>query len=365
MAYLNGLKGIADRVNKIDAQKNFNLMEIDIEKLVPSSNNFYGIREIEELAESIKESGLMHNLVVRKIEDGNYEILSGERRYRALKQLGFKKVPCQVKEIAELDGEILLIQANSKQRELTHIEKMKGIERLKELYKQKKANGEEIPKGKTRDIIGKDIGLSGVQVGRYMKVSEKLIDPLKDKLEEGNITLTQADTLSNLHKEEQQVILKEIDNKDKKLSNAEIDILVEGIKQPVTNKKDKELLNEIEFNDKPVFKEPLKPTDTVEGNNKSLVMEEFKKLLEIHKTPRVILVNEFIEGSFYSQKFNASDDEFDITLTGFSSVNKLKIKPYEIKEVHEINVKGNKIEPKKAYEVAPGIYVWFALYKEE
>ncbi|WP_300382450.1 ParB N-terminal domain-containing protein, partial [Clostridium sp.] len=243
MAYLSNLKGIADRVNKMDAEKNFNLIEIDIEKLIPSTNNFYGIREIEELSDSIKENGLMHNLVVRRLDNDNYEILSGERRYSALKLLNYKKVPCQVKDINELDGEILLIQANSKQRELTHIEKMKGIERLKELYKLKKANGEEIPKGKTRDLIGKDIGLSGVQVGRYMKVSEKLIEPLKDKLEEGKITLTQADTLSSLKDIEQKAILDQIDSNSTKITNAEIDILVEGIKQPVENPHDRELLN--------------------------------------------------------------------------------------------------------------------------
>ena len=69
MAYLDGLKGIANRINKLEAENNFNLQLIDIEKLIPSTNNFYGIREIEELAGSIKESGLMHNLVVRKISD--------------------------------------------------------------------------------------------------------------------------------------------------------------------------------------------------------------------------------------------------------------------------------------------------------
>lgn len=148
------LKGLAEKVNSVEAKGNFRLMEIDVEKLVPSSQNFYGIREVDELAQSIKESGLMHNLVVRKLDDGKFEILSGERRYHALKQLEYKKVPCQVKEISELDGEILLIQANSKQRELSHLEKMKGVERLRELYKAKRANGEEIPKGKTRDLIG-------------------------------------------------------------------------------------------------------------------------------------------------------------------------------------------------------------------
>lgn len=350
MSYLTGLKGITDRVNKIDAEKNFNLIEIDIDKLVPSTNNFYGIREIEELADSIKENGLMHNLVVRKLDNGTYEILSGERRYSALKILNYKKAPCQVKDINELDGEILLIQANSKQRELTHIEKMKGIERLKELYKLKKSNGEEVPKGKTRDIIGKDIGLSGVQVGRYMKVSEKLIDPLKDKLEEGKITLTQADILSNLKDIEQKSILNQIDNTSSKITNAEIDILVEGIKQPLTSKKDIELLKELNVN-KIVDKD-------------SKIVDEIKKTLEEYKTPKIIISSKYLNGDFFTKKVVFDGERFEITLSGFDKVSKITIITKDIKQVQELIINNKKLNPKKAYEIAPSCFIWFS-YMEE
>lgn len=350
MSYLTGLKGITDRVNKIDAEKNFNLIEIDIDKLVPSTNNFYGIREIEELADSIKENGLMHNLVVRKLDNGTYEILSGERRYSALKILNYKKAPCQVKDINELDGEILLIQANSKQRELTHIEKMKGIERLKELYKLKKSNGEEVPKGKTRDIIGKDIGLSGVQVGRYMKVSEKLIDPLKDKLEEGKITLTQADILSNLKDIEQKSILNQIDNTSSKITNAEIDILVEGIKQPLTSKKDIELLKELNVN-KIVDKD-------------SKIVDEIKKTLEEYRTPKIIILSKYLNGDFFTKEVVFDGERFEITLSGFGKVSKITIITKDIKQVQELIINNKKLNPKKAYEIAPSCFIWFS-YMEE
>lgn len=344
MAYLNNLKGIADRVNKMDAEKNFNLIEIDIKKLIPSTNNFYGIREIEELSESIKENGLMHNLVVRKLEDGNYEILSGERRYSALKLLGYKKVPCQVKDISELDGEILLIQANSKQRELTHIEKMKGIERLKELYKLKKANGEEIPKGKTRDLIGKDIGLSGVQVGRYMKVSEKLIEPLKDKLEEGKITLTQADTLSSLKDTEQKAILNQIDSNTTKITNAEIDILVEGIKQPVENSKDRELLNELNKDEE---------VKDIEG------IREVLDCLEEYKTPMIIISTEWVKANLYTQSVKFNENRFEIIMSGFVRNNKFLINTSKITKVTEVSINDKKVMSDKLFKIAPGYYMCF------
>lgn len=346
MSYLNGLKGIADRVNKLDAEKNFNLQLIDIDKLLPSSNNFYGIREIEELAESIKESGLMHNLVVRKINDERYEILSGERRYHALKSLGYKKVPCQVKELNDTDGEILLIQANAKQRELTPTEKMKSIERLEQLYAYKKANGEEVPKGKTRDIIGKDIGLSGVQVGRYSKVSKNLIEPLKEKLDKGTITLTQADTLSNLKDNEQEAILNQIDNTSSKISNAEIDILVEGIKQPLTSKKDMELLKELDVN------------KAVEKDRK--IVDEIRSLLEQSKIPKIIISSKYVTASFYTNKVGFDGEKFEITLSGYGKINKLNIIAKDIKHVKELIINDKKINCEKAYEIAPNYFIWFS-----
>lgn len=190
-------KSIADKVNKLDSKQEFNLQNIDIENILPDEKNFYGIRDIEELAEDIKANGLYHNLVVRPVEN-KYKIVSGERRYHALKSLGYKKIPCQVRnDLNDIDGEIMLIQANAKTRELTHNEKMKQIERLEELYKEKRKNGEKL-EGKTRDVIGKDLGLSGSQVGKYQKINKDLIPELKKMLEENNLDMAKAASIAAL-----------------------------------------------------------------------------------------------------------------------------------------------------------------------
>lgn len=238
------LKGFSEKVNSFDAKDKFSLLEISIELLEPSSNNFYEIRDIDDLASSIKEQGLLHNLVVRE-KEGKYEILSGERRYHALKQLGFKKIPCKVqRNLSDEDSEILLIQANAKTRKLSPNEIRKGIQKLQELYKNKKDKGEVLP-GKTRDLIGKDLGLSGTQVGRHMKIDKKLTEELKEDLDKDKLTLTQAEIVANLKPQEQKQIAKQIKDLDPKESKEEINILIEGIKQPVEKKEDKELLKEI------------------------------------------------------------------------------------------------------------------------
>lgn len=310
MSYISNL---ANRVNSIEAKDKFNLQELDINMLVPSDNNFYGIREIEELAESIRESGLMHNLVVRKKEDGKYEILSGERRYRALLSLNITKVPCQVKELNDVDSELLLIKANAEQRELTPTEKIETVNRLEKLYKQKKANGEEIPKGKLRDVIGKDIGLSGTQVGRYQKVDKKVIGPLKEKLDKGAITLNQAETLSKLSASEQEEINIKIDSMDFIEQKEEIDILVQGIVQPVEREEDKELINEM-------YK------DSEDISSKKAMKDELQNLLGKYPNPQLIVVADGIQAIFSTRKIVfLTDNTLEVCLSGIESEDLFRV----------------------------------------
>ncbi len=222
-------KDIADKVNKLDSKQDFNLQNIDIKKIIPSEKNFYGMRGIEELAEDIKINGLYHNIVVTPSGD-KYKIISGERRYLALKKLGYKKVPCQVREnLSEVDSEIMLIQANAKTRELSNSEKMKQIERLKELYDKKRAKGEKL-EGKTRDIIGKDLGLSGGQVGKYQKINKDLIPELKEMFEKNNLDMAKAASIAALELPGQMTIY-EILKGNVELSREEVNKITKALKE--------------------------------------------------------------------------------------------------------------------------------------
>lgn len=353
------LKGLADKVNRIEAKENFNLLEIDIDKLMPSTKNFYGIREVEELAESIKESGLMHNLVVRKINDGSYEILSGERRYHALKKLGYKKIPCQVKDMTDLDAEILLIQANAKQRELTAIEKMNGIKKLKELYDIKKRNGEPLPKGKkTRDVIGEEIGLSGSQVAKYQQVDNNLIGGLKDKFNSGDITLTQATTLCSLQPIEQAAIYDQIKSMKAKECKEEINMLVEGIKQPVDNKEDEVLVEEVAPTGETCVDQITSGKKiTTEGRN-NFKIKSIKELLEIDTSPKVVFNSEVLQGIVSTSLVSLKEDYFYIKLLDGSYIN-IKLNLSYARTVNYIKYGESELRPKKAWQINDEIYLWF------
>ncbi|MBS6504057.1 MAG: ParB N-terminal domain-containing protein [Clostridium sp.] len=215
---LNGISKNIEKANTLEAKNNFRVEYIDIKNIKRNEKNFYEIVNVDELAEDIKMNGLNHNLVVRKLENGTYELISGERRYTALNKLVqegnnlFALVPCKVIEANDIDAEIILIQANAQTRELTDLEKLEQVKRLKELYTTKKANGENIP-GKIRNLIANDLNLSSTQVSRYESINNNLIPELKEVLESGNLTIANASEFSALSEDNQKVILDIINSK--------------------------------------------------------------------------------------------------------------------------------------------------------
>ena len=201
----------------------FAIRQIPIEKIVPSAGNKYGIRDIEELAANIESVGLLHNLVVREANaDGMYEIISGERRFRACKMLyesgnqGFTTLPCKVEDgennaLAELK----LIFANATARELTDYEKTYQAGRTKELMQQLKAEGYKF-KGRLREIVAEMFKVSPAQMGRMESINEHLIPEIKEEFKGGTIGITAAYELSTLPEAEQTAAV----DKVKEIGNA-------------------------------------------------------------------------------------------------------------------------------------------------
>lgn len=247
---LNGISKNTEKVADIEAKENFKLEYIDIDKIFRNEKNFYEITNISELVEDIEINGLNHNLVVRSSDNGRYELISGERRYTALKELvnkgeeRFKKVPCKVSDLNDLDSEIILIQANAQTRELSETDKLKQVQRLTELYKLKKKNGEKV--GKIRDIISKDTGLSPTQVGRYTTINKSLIPELKDILDKGNLSIANASEFAVLSEDNQSIILNIIKN-EVNISKNEANNLKNKFKKIEQEKED--LLKKLSKND--------------------------------------------------------------------------------------------------------------------
>ena len=102
---------------------------IPLDSIVVNEDNIFNDcdseESIEELAHNIEENGLLHNIVVTEIEDGKYLLISGERRFRAMKHLGRSGIKATIKKnLSDLEVLKLLFFANSETREYTMEEKV-------------------------------------------------------------------------------------------------------------------------------------------------------------------------------------------------------------------------------------------------
>lgn len=174
--------------------------------------------DITELAEDIAEDGLDHNLVLRKIddEDYNYEIVAGHRRYLAICfniQNGdstYEYIPCKVKNYDDVDGLRRLHMNNINTKSYTPGEMLVAVEDLKEVYRVKKERGEKVP-GRVQELIAKDTGLGKTQVGNYEKVINNAIDPVKEMVKNDEITLNEALKISDMDEENQMKFIEDSD----------------------------------------------------------------------------------------------------------------------------------------------------------
>lgn len=181
------------------------------------------LRRIDELAEDIQEDGLENNLLVRKIEDDRYEVelIGGERRYSAILRniehgdMTYEYIPCKVLTMSDIDARKRLILNNMENDPLTNAEKLEAVEELKEIYKAKKAAGENIP-GRIQTIIASEMGLKKSQVANYEKILNHASEEVRESIRKEELPLDAAVTLVDLDEEEQRRFLNEHDTYSKK-----------------------------------------------------------------------------------------------------------------------------------------------------
>lgn len=220
MAYLN------ERTQGAAAAETSNRSEIqmiDFHQLIPNTKNFYGIREIEQLAHSMALSGTVEPLLVVRRDDGNYNIISGERRFRAVSlryergELTSPDVPCLVHEAFSGDGKlsaemrenIAIVCANS-YRQKTALEKLEEInvlEPIARIYYTDALDDGSFSGAFRKYFAEQFLGMSSTSLQRLL-VLRKLCPEAREALQDGTISDTLASVLANRSPEEQQDYLK-------------------------------------------------------------------------------------------------------------------------------------------------------------
>ncbi len=179
-------------------KKDFFLCEI--ERIVPNTyqpRKIFGKEALDELAESIKVHGVIQPLIVRQ-KDGQYELIAGERRWRAAQKAGLKQVPVVVKEVSEDARSLELAIIENIQREnLNCIEEAVAYQQLIDEF------------GFSQEEVANRVGKNRVTVANTLRLL-KLPAAVREDITSGKITMGHARALLALESSEDQLMVREL-----------------------------------------------------------------------------------------------------------------------------------------------------------
>jgi ParB family chromosome partitioning protein len=154
---------------------------------------FFDEERIAELADSIRQQGILQPLIVRKAEPG-YELIIGERRFRAAQRAGLDRVPVIVKDVNDAESLEMALVENIQREELTPIEEALAYRQLMEEFHL------------TQEEVANRVGKSRPVVTNLLRVLN-LPDEIKEEVDRGNLSVGHARTLLALDTPEQQIDL--------------------------------------------------------------------------------------------------------------------------------------------------------------
>ena len=155
---------------------------------------------LNELADSIKEQGLMQPIIVRSIGNERYEIIAGERRYRAAGIAGLTEVPVLIKEVDDKNALSLALIENIQREDLNAIEEAQGLQRLIHEFDY------------THETCAQAIGRSRSAVSNLLRLLN-LAQPVQTMLLAGDVEMGHARALLSLDAAQQIILAQEIANK--------------------------------------------------------------------------------------------------------------------------------------------------------
>ena len=190
-----------------------------IEKLHPFDGHPFKVvdnEEMDQLVESIRTQGVLNPVVVRLIENGEYEVISGHRRLHACKKVGIETIPALVMDMDRDAAAIALVDSNLHREHILPSEKAIAYKLKLEALKQQGqrtdlTSRQVVGKLETADMIAD--GESGRQVQRYIRLTH-LIPEILQMVDDRKIALTPAVDISYLTKKEQEDLLETMECED-------------------------------------------------------------------------------------------------------------------------------------------------------
>ena len=234
------------------------LLNLKIDRIVTNSNQprkYFDNEKMSELKDSIKNSGLIQPITVRKISNGKYEIIAGERRYRACRELGMENISAIEISVGDARGYELSVLENIQREDLNPIEEAESYLMLMEVY------------GYTQEKLSEKLGKTRSSLSNKMRIL-KLPGSVKEMVKKGEISYGHARTLLSL-------------SDQKKIESAAKEIIDKGYSVRETEKRVKVLMNKEKFSD--VLPDDKQDRKKEAGNN-SLNSENFHETDKINIT---------------------------------------------------------------------------------
>lgn len=197
---------------------------IPVNEITNFPNHPYKVRDDEEMfsmAETVKQFGVIHPIIVRPKENGGYEMISGHRRKRACEIAGVTEIKAIVREMTDEEATIAMVNSNNQREKILPSEKAFAFKmKLEAMKKQGQRNDltsapmeQKLKNRTTRELIAEETGESSSNIQRFIRLTE-LIPELLKLVDEEKMKLRPAVELSYLTKEEQQEVFDAIEYTD-------------------------------------------------------------------------------------------------------------------------------------------------------
>ncbi len=219
------------------------VLYVDVDEIIPNKDQprkHFDEDRLKELSDSIKEHGLIQPLVVRKT-GGAYEIVAGERRWRACRMAGMRTLPCIVRELTDEENMLFSMIENLQREDLNPIEEAMGLQQMMKTYHL------------SQEQAAKSVSKSRPYVSNTLRLL-RLPGPVRERVSAGEISAGHARALLPADRETQENICQRIISEG--LSVRDVEKLVQKAGRPA-----------------PVPRKPRKDPDTLRAED--MLREKF------------------------------------------------------------------------------------------
>ena len=189
---------------------------LPVDKLKPFEGHPFYVKDdddMEQLTESIRQQGVLNPIMVRPLDTGEYEVISGHRRLHACKKAGIEMIPAFIYSMDRNEAVVAMVDSNLHREKLLPSEKAFAYKMKMDAMKHQGTSRQLGTKLRSDEEIAETAGESARQIQRYIRLTN-LIPEILQMVDEGKIALTPAVELSYLDKDTQEIVLDAMEQED-------------------------------------------------------------------------------------------------------------------------------------------------------